>query len=71
MCLVLSTHEISSVIGGTMLVANVMIGKTWKQLPDPNIRLALFSVGKIVLTVCFKVWNRNRTGYYITKIFGN
>ena len=42
-----------SAIGDTMLVATVIIGKTWKQLPDPNIRLALFYIVKIALTVSF------------------
>ena len=56
MYLMLSTYYIFYVSGGTILVANVVIGKTCKQLPDPNIRLALFYVIKIVLTVCFNIF---------------
>ena len=38
------------------LPLQVTVDKTWKQRPGPNIRLALFSVTKIILTVCFKMF---------------
>ena len=52
MYLMLSTP----VTGGITSLASVLIGKIWKQFPAPTIRLAVLSVFRNVLTVCFNIF---------------